>query len=68
MQHSCAKDTYIAELKAKLEHESENLTYKIEKAISEKEKEIYELKTNIQTKKIHTVKKNVCLLRSIKMN
>lgn len=45
------KDTYIAELKAKLEHESENLTYKIEKAISEKEKEIYELKTNIQTNK-----------------
>ena len=43
------KDTYIAELKAKLEHESENLTYKIEKAISEKEKEIYELKSAIQT-------------------
>ena len=34
------KDTYIAELKAKLEHESENLTYKIEKAVAEKEKEI----------------------------
>ena len=45
------KDAYIAELKARLEHESENLTYKIEKAISEKEKEIYELKTNIQTNK-----------------
>lgn len=45
------KDTYIAELKAKLEHENENLTYKIEKAVSEKEKEIYELKTNIQTNK-----------------
>ena len=45
------KDAYIAELKAKLEHENENLTYKIEKAISEKEKEIYELKTNIQTNK-----------------
>lgn len=43
------KDTYIAELKAKLEHENENLTYKIEKAISEKEKEIYELKSTIQT-------------------
>ncbi len=43
------KDTYIAELKAKLEHENENLTYKIEKAISEKEKEIYELKSAIQT-------------------
>lgn len=43
------KDTYIAELKAKLEHESENLTYKIEKAVSEKEKEIYELKSAIQT-------------------
>lgn len=43
------KDTYIAELKAKLEHESENLTYKIEKAISKKEKEIYELKSTIQT-------------------
>ena len=43
------KDTYIAELKAKLEHESENLKYKIEKAISEKEKEIYELKSTIQT-------------------
>ena len=43
------KDTYIAELKAKLEHESENLTYKIEKAVAEKEKEIYELKANIQT-------------------
>ena len=45
------KDTYIAELKAKLEHESENLTYKIEKAVAEKEKEIYELKANIQTNK-----------------
>lgn len=45
------KDTYIAELKAKLEHESENLTYKIEKAVAEKEKEIYELKSNIQTNK-----------------
>lgn len=43
------KDTYIAELKAKLEHVNENLTYKIEKAISEKEKEIYELKSAIQT-------------------
>lgn len=43
------KDTYIAELKAKLEHENENLTYKIEKAVSEKEKEIYELKSAIQT-------------------
>jgi hypothetical protein len=43
------KDTYIAELKAKLEHEKENLTYKIEKAVSEKEKEIYELKSAIQT-------------------
>lgn len=43
------KDTYIAELKAKLEHESENLTYKIEKAVAEKEKEIYELKSTIQT-------------------
>ena len=43
------KDTYIAELKAKLEHESENLTYKIEKAVAEKEKEIYELKSAIQT-------------------
>lgn len=43
------KDTYIAELKAKLEHENENLTYKIEKAISEREKEIYELKSAIQT-------------------
>ena len=42
------KDTYIAELKAKLEHENENLTYKIEKAVSEKEKEIYELKSAIQ--------------------
>lgn len=42
------KDTYIAELKAKLEHESENLTYKIEKAVAEKEKEIYELKSTIQ--------------------
>ena len=28
------KDTYIAELKAKLEHENENLTYKIEKAVA----------------------------------
>ena len=45
------KDTYIAELKAKLEHENENLTYKIEKAVAEKEKEIYELKANIQTNK-----------------
>lgn len=45
------KDTYIAELKAKLEHESENLTYKIERAVAEKEKEIYELKANIQTNK-----------------
>ena len=43
------KDTYIAELKAKLEHENENLTYKIEKAVAEKEKEIYELKSAIQT-------------------
>lgn len=43
------KDTYIAGLKAKLEHENENLTYKIEKAVSEKEKEIYELKSAIQT-------------------
>lgn len=43
------KDTYIAELKAKLEHENENLTYKIEKVVSEKEKEIYELKSAIQT-------------------
>lgn len=43
------KDTYIAELKSKLEHENENLTYKIEKAVSEKEKEIYELKSAIQT-------------------
>ena len=43
------KDTYIAELKAKLEHESENITYKIEKAVAEKEKEIYELKSAIQT-------------------
>lgn len=43
------KDTYIAELKAKLEHENDNLTYKIEKAVSEKEKEIYELKSAIQT-------------------
>lgn len=43
------KDTYIAELKAKLEHENENLIYKIEKAVSEKEKEIYELKSAIQT-------------------
>lgn len=43
------KDTYIAELKAKLEHENENLTYRIEKAVSEKEKEIYELKSAIQT-------------------
>ena len=43
------KDTYIAELKAKLEHENENLTYKIEKAVFEKEKEIYELKSAIQT-------------------
>lgn len=43
------KDTYIAELKAKLEHENENLTYKIEKAVAEKEKEIYELKSTIQT-------------------
>lgn len=38
------RDTCIAELKAKLEHESENLTYKIEKAVAEKEKEIYERK------------------------
>lgn len=43
------KDTYIAELKSKLEHENENLTYKIEKAVAEKEKEIYELKSTIQT-------------------
>ncbi len=42
------KDTCIAELNAKLKHENESLAYKIEKAVSEKEKEIYELKSAIQ--------------------
>lgn len=45
------KDAYIAKLELELKGKDENLKYRIDKAIAEKEKEIFELKTNIQTNK-----------------
>jgi len=45
------KDAYIAKLESELKGKDESLKYRIDKAIAEKEKEIFELKTSIQTNK-----------------